>query len=131
METAFIIALFQVKRTAEKDLKHLFITSSSSHFFNKTDFKQNHFKARGVASFARSGGQNLNQGGKGFRRNPKAFLAEITHFNVFFAEKHQLLPSKKIPWGGKKKIGWAKTKIGRVLPPLPPRWRRAWPGLTI
>ena len=90
-------------------------------------------------------GQNLNQGRKGFRRNPKAFsgrnhkfsaqkqviskkkkafakirrlfLAEIASFNVFSAEKHQLLPPKKIPWGGKKKIGGEKTKIGGALPP--------------
>ena len=39
-------------------------------------------RGRGVTSFARSdgGGQNLNQGGKGFRRNGKDFSVEITNF---------------------------------------------------
>ena len=58
----------------------------------------------------------------------RLFLAEIASFNVFSAEKHQLLPPKKIPWGARKKIRGAKTKIGGALPLLPPRWRRAcWP----
>ena len=30
----------RMKGIGEKDLEHLFITSSSSHFFNKTDFEQ-------------------------------------------------------------------------------------------
>ena len=50
------------------------------------------------------------------------FLAEIANVNVLSAQKHQLLPPKKIPWGARKKIGGAKTKIGGALPP---RWQRA------
>ena len=33
-----------MKRIVEKGLGHLFIISSSSHFFNKTDFEQYLFK---------------------------------------------------------------------------------------
>ena len=125
-------------------------------------FQSRSSRCRGVASFARSGGgQNWNQGAKIFAEMRRLFLAEITSFptksrwspikkkvfaqirrvflaemvnlNVFSAQKHQLLPPKKIQWGGKKKIGGAKTKIGGAKmkigghsPPLPPRWRRAW-----
>ena len=49
------------------------------------------------------------------------FLAEIENFNVFSAQKHQLFPPKKIPWGGQEKNrGGARTKIGGALPPCLP-----------
>ena len=34
------IVFSKTKEIVEKGLGHLFITSNSSHFFNKTDFKQ-------------------------------------------------------------------------------------------
>ena len=34
-----INSIFVDKRTVEQDLGHLFVTSSSSQFFNKTDFE--------------------------------------------------------------------------------------------
>ena len=34
------MVFLQITRTEEQGLGHLFITSSSSHFFNKTDFEQ-------------------------------------------------------------------------------------------
>ena len=55
--------------------------------------------------------QVISKKKKVFAEIRRLFLAEIANFNVFSAQKHQLLP-KKIPWGGKKKIGGAKTKIG-------------------
>ena len=57
---------------------------------------------------------------KRLRRNPKALSSRNRKFYVFFAQKQQLLPPKKIPWAGKKKIGEPKTKIGGALPPQPP-----------
>ena len=33
------IVFSQIKEIVEKGLRHLFITSNSSHFFNKTDFE--------------------------------------------------------------------------------------------
>ena len=149
METAFIIALFQVKRTVEKDLKHLFITSSSSHFFNKTDFKRNHFKARGVASFARSGGAKSKSAGqrfppksegfywpksqifrpktgdlqkkKVFAEIQRLFLAEITNFNVFSPKNINFFLPKK--FRGRQEKNWGggqKRKSGGHCPPCPP-----------
>ena len=41
----------QIKGIVEKDLGHLFITSSSSHFFNKTNFERYLFK-QPLAKFA-------------------------------------------------------------------------------
>ena len=38
------IVFLRVRVIVEKGLGHLFITSSSSHFFNKTDFPQYLFK---------------------------------------------------------------------------------------
>ena len=35
--------IFAKERIVEKGLRHLFITSSSSHFLNKTDFEQYRF----------------------------------------------------------------------------------------
>ena len=39
-----IIVFLRIKGIGEKYLGHVFITSSSSRFFNKTDFEQYHFK---------------------------------------------------------------------------------------
>ena len=88
---------------------------------------------------------------KGLRRNPKSqifrpkagdlqkkkkvfakirglFLAEIANFNVFSAQKHQLLPPKKIPWGQEKnRKGGQKRKLGGHCPPWPPLATRLQP----
>ena len=37
---------FANKGTVEKDLGHLFITTSNSHFFNKSDFEQYFFEKK-------------------------------------------------------------------------------------
>ena len=58
------------------------------------------------------------------QKKKKLFLMEITNFNVFSGQKKQLLPKKYR--GGQEINRGAKTKIGGALPPLPPRWRRAW-----
>ena len=104
---------------------------------------------RGVASFARSGGggQNLNQGGKGFCQNPKAFSGRNHKFSAqkqviskkksspksegIFWPKSQILTffppknnnfflPKKFCGGQEKSRRGAKTKIGGALPPCPP-----------
>ena len=43
-ESKGVNGIFANKRNWGKYLGHLFITSSSFHFFNKTDFKQYFFK---------------------------------------------------------------------------------------
>ena len=62
-------------------------------------------------------GKNKIRGAKVFAEVRRLFLAEITNFNDFSAQKHQLLPTKKIRWGARK-------KSGRHCSPAP-RWRRA------
>ena len=57
---------------------------------------------------------------KVFAEIRRLFLAEIANFNVFSAQKQQLLPPKKYRGEGAKKIGGAKTKIGGHCPPAPP-----------
>ena len=44
MESNGLKRIFENKGMVEKGLGHLFSISSSSHFFNKTDFKQYLFK---------------------------------------------------------------------------------------
>ena len=64
---------------------------------------------------------------KVFAEIRRLFLAEIAIFNVFSAQKQQLLPPKKIPWGARKKSrGGGKNENQGGIAPLPPRWRRAW-----
>ena len=105
-------------------------------------FQSRSSRCRGVASFARSGrggkieirGQrfspkcegffwpksqvfrpkagDLHKKKKVFAQIRRVFLAEMINLNVFSAQKHQLLPPKKIQWGGKKKIGGQKRKSG-------------------
>ena len=57
---------------------------------------------------------------KVFAEIRKLFLPDIANFNVFSAQKHQLLPPKKIPWGARKKSGGQKRKSGGHCPPAPP-----------
>ena len=40
----------QIKKIVEKSLGHLFITSNSSHFFNKTDFMQYLFNENAIVT---------------------------------------------------------------------------------
>ena len=44
------IAVLQIKKIVEKGLRHLFVTSSSSHFFNKTDFEQYLFNENAIVT---------------------------------------------------------------------------------
>ena len=65
--------------------------------------------------FRPKAGDLQNKIKKGLRRNPKAFSGEIANFNVFSAQKHQLLPPKKYRGGARKKSG------GGIAPPLATR----------
>ena len=66
---------------------------------------------------------DLQKKKKAFAVFRRLLLAEIANFNVFSAQKQQLLPPKKIPWGARKKSGGKNENRGGALPP---RWRRAW-----
>ena len=92
------------------------------------------------------GGAKLKSGGQSFRRiflaeitnfPPKAgdlkkkkkkvfaeirrlFQAEIANFNVFSAQKPQLLPPKKYCGGARKKSGGKNENRGGIAPPAHP-----------
>ena len=46
MESNGLNVFLRIWGIVEQDLGHLFITSGSSHFFNKTSLKRNYFKPR-------------------------------------------------------------------------------------
>ena len=51
MESTGEIPFLQIKGIGEKYMGHLFITSSISHFFNKTDFEQYLFNEKKFVFF--------------------------------------------------------------------------------
>ena len=112
-------------------------------------FSKSWLRARGVASFARSGGKDFRRFPKAFsgrnfnvffrpkagdlqkkkkkdfRRNPKAFSDGNHKFQPFFpATKSNFFLPKKYR-GGQEINRGSKNENRGALPSLPPRWRRA------
>ena len=59
---------------------------------------------------------------KVFTEIRRLFLAEIANFNVFSAQKHQLLPPPKNTVGGQERNRGGKNENRGAMPPC---WRRA------
>ena len=70
---------------------------------------------------------DLQTNKKKIRRNTKAFSGRNRKFYRFFRPKYQLLPPKKIPWGGRKKSGGHCPPAGDAPgPAASPPHHRLW-----